>query len=124
MAISVLVVEDDRNIAELLQTNDSILEKVYPTKTVETEKEIPAFAYSSNGDAFYEHDMITGQERQIDLDKFPSPAELLMRFQTEKCITPAEMAAINQPYYSSQTTYSPRYYQRNAIFIGKITEIW
>ena len=73
------------------------------------------FAYSSNGDAFYEHDMITGQERQIDLDKFPSPAELLMRFQTEKGITPAEMTAINQPYYSSQTTYSPRYYQRNAI---------
>lgn len=73
------------------------------------------FAYSSNGDAFYEHDMITGQERQIDLDKFPSPAELLMRFQTERSITPAEMTAINQPYYSSQTTYSPRYYQRNAI---------
>ena len=73
------------------------------------------FAFSSNGDAFYEHDMITGQERQIDLDKFPSPAELLMRFQTEKGITPAEMTAINQPYYTSQTTYSPRYYQRNAI---------
>lgn len=73
------------------------------------------FAYSSNGDAFYEHDMITGKERQIDLDKFPSPAELLMRFQTEKGITPAEMTAINQPYYTSQTTYSPRYYQRNAI---------
>ena len=73
------------------------------------------FAYSSNGDAFYEHDMITGQERQIDLDKFPSPAELLARFQTEKSLTPAEMQAINQPYYSSQNTYSPRYYQRNAI---------
>lgn len=73
------------------------------------------FAYSSNGDAFYEHDMITGQERQIDLDKFPSPAELLARFQAEKGVTPAEMTAINQPYYTSQTTYSPRYYQRNAI---------
>lgn len=73
------------------------------------------FAFSSNGDAFYEHDMITGQERQIDLDKFPSPAELLARFQAEKGITPAEMTVINQPYYTSQTTYSPRYYQRNAI---------
>ena len=73
------------------------------------------FAFSSNGDAFYEHDMITGQERQIDLDKFPSPAELLARFQAEKGVTPAEMTAINQPYYTSQTTYSPRYYQRNAI---------
>lgn len=73
------------------------------------------FAFSSNGDAFYEHDMITGQERQIDLDKFPSPAELLARYQTEQGVTPAEMTAINQPYYTSQTTYSPRYYQRNAI---------
>ncbi len=73
------------------------------------------FAFSSNGDAFYEHDMITGQERQIDLDKFPSPAELLARFQAEKGVTPAEMTVINQPYYTSQTTYSPRYYQRNAI---------
>lgn len=73
------------------------------------------FVFSSNGDAFYEHDMITGQERQIDLDKFPSPAELLARFQAEKGVTPAEMTVINQPYYTSQTTYSPRYYQRNAI---------
>lgn len=73
------------------------------------------FAFSSNGDAFYEHDMITGQERQIALDKFPSPTELLARYQTEQGVTPAEMAAINQPYYTSQTTYSPRYYQRNAI---------
>lgn len=73
------------------------------------------FAFSSNGDAFYEHDMITGQERQIGLDKFPSPTELLARYQTEQGVTPAEMAAINQPYYTSQTTYSPRYYQRNAI---------
>ena len=73
------------------------------------------FAYSSNGDAFYEHDRLTGQERQIDLDKFPSPAELLARFQAEQGVTPAQMQAINQPYYTSQTTYAPRYYQRNAI---------
>ena len=73
------------------------------------------FAFSSNGDAFYEHDMITGQERQIDLDKFPSPDELLARFTAEKGLTPNELKAINQPYYTSQTTYSPRYYQRNAI---------
>ena len=73
------------------------------------------FAYSSNGDAFYEHDRLTGQERQIDLDKFPSPDELLARFKAEKGLTPNEIKAINQPYYTSQTTYSPRYYQRNAI---------
>ena len=73
------------------------------------------FAYSSNGDAFYEHDMLTGQERQIELDQFPSPDELLARFQTEQGVSSDEMKAINQPYYTSQTTYAPRYYQRNAI---------
>lgn len=73
------------------------------------------FAYSSNGDAFYEHDRLTGQERQINLDNFPSPDELLARYKAEKGLTPAEIKAINQPYYTSQTTYSPRYYQRNAI---------
>ena len=36
------------SIEELYKLNTAVLEKVYPTKTVETEKEIPAFAYSSN----------------------------------------------------------------------------
>lgn len=73
------------------------------------------FAYSSNGDAFYEHDRLTGMERQIDLDKFPTPHELFARYQAEKGVTPAEIHAIHQPFYTSQSTYSPRYYQRNAI---------
>ena len=35
------------------------------------------FVYSSNGDAFYEHDMLTGMEREIALDDFPTPDELM-----------------------------------------------
>ena len=34
-----------------------------------------AFAYSSNGDAFEEFDFLTGREREISLDDFPSPDE-------------------------------------------------
>ena len=30
------------------------------------------FAYSSNGDAFFEHDFLTGEEKRIELDKFPT----------------------------------------------------
>lgn len=41
------------------------------------------FAYSSNGDAFYEHDFLTGQEQQIELDKFPTQDELVARYYTE-----------------------------------------
>ncbi len=77
------------------------------------------FAYSSNGDAFYEHDFLTGQERQIPLDQFPTYDELCARFQAEvnggAGLTPAETAVLRQPYYTSMNTYPPRYYQRIAI---------
>lgn len=71
------------------------------------------FAYSSNGDAFFEHDFLSGQEREIPLSDFPSPEVLFARYQGRK--TKEELQIINQPYYSSQTTYAPRYYQRNAV---------
>jgi type I restriction enzyme R subunit len=77
------------------------------------------FAYSSNGDAFMEHDFLTGLERQIPLDEFPSYEELKERYIKESNdgagLCDAELDAINQPYYSSQTTYPPRYYQRIAV---------
>lgn len=73
------------------------------------------FAYSSNGDGFAEHDFLTGKERQFGLDEFPSEAELIARFKQESGLTLAQEAVIDQPYYSSQNTYPPRYYQRIAI---------
>ena len=73
------------------------------------------FAYSSNGDGFAEHDFLTGKERQFGLDEFPTEAELVARFKRESGMTPAQEAVIEQPYYSSQNTYPPRYYQRIAI---------
>lgn len=73
------------------------------------------FAYSSNGDGFAEHDFLTGKERQFGLDEFPTEAELVARFKQESGMTPAQEAVIDQPYYSSQNIYPPRYYQRIAI---------
>ena len=73
------------------------------------------FAYSSNGDGFAEHDFLTGKERVIGLDEFPSESELIERFKQESGMTSAQEAIIQQPYYSSQNTYPPRYYQRIAI---------
>ena len=73
------------------------------------------FAYSSNGDGFAEHDFLTGKERQFAFDEFPTEAELIARFKQESGMTPAQEAVIEQPYYSSQNTYPPRYYQRIAI---------
>lgn len=73
------------------------------------------FAYSSNGDGFAEHDFLTGKEREFTLDEFPTEAELVTRFKRESELTPTQEAVIEQPYYSSQNTYPPRYYQRIAI---------
>ena len=77
------------------------------------------FVYSSNGDAFYEHDMLTGLEREIALSDFPSPDELMERYKAEanggNGLSVNELTAMSQPYYSSQNTYEPRYYQRVAI---------
>lgn len=77
------------------------------------------FAYSSNGDAFEEFDFLTGKERTIALDAFPSPAELELRLAQEahkgEGLNDAEKALLVQPYYSSRESFPPRYYQRVAI---------
>lgn len=77
------------------------------------------FAYSSNGDGFSEHDFLTGKERNFGLDEFPSPEELIARYKQGKnggnALTPQQEIVSAQPYYTSQTTHSPRYYQRNAV---------
>ncbi len=77
------------------------------------------FAYSSNGDGFVEHDFLTGKERQLSLDEFPSEQELIDRYKKQcnsnEGLTLNQEKIINQPYYSSQNTYPPRYYQQVAI---------
>ena len=77
------------------------------------------FAYSSNGDAFYEHDFLTGMERQLSLSEFPSPDDLIARYQAGanngQGLSEDEKRIQQQPYYTSQKTYAPRYYQRNAV---------
>lgn len=77
------------------------------------------FAYSSNGDGFREHDFLTGAERDIELADFPTPDELYARYKkganAGHGLNSEEEAIIQQPYYSSQNTYPPRYYQRIAV---------
>lgn len=73
------------------------------------------FAYSSNGDGFVEHDFFTGQEREFGLDEFPTERELVARYKQESDLTTKQEIILEQPYYTSQNTYPPRYYQRIAI---------
>lgn len=73
------------------------------------------FAYSSNGDGFEEYDFLTGVERTLTLDAFPSEKELMERYVQESSMTEDELKALTQPYYVSANTYAPRYYQQVAV---------
>lgn len=76
------------------------------------------FAYSSNGDAFLEHDRTATSgtvTREIPLDQFPSPEELWSRYCAAKNLTPQQIAVTTQDYYDDGSQKSPRYYQRIAI---------
>lgn len=73
------------------------------------------FVYSSNGKGFYEHDLLTGTEREIGLNEFPSPTELWRRYKKAQNITEEQENKIFAPYYDDGSGRSPRYYQRIAI---------
>lgn len=73
------------------------------------------FAYSSNGDSFVEHDFLTGAEREIPLDEFPTYDQLVARYESFVKPNDKEKKLIDTPYYTSQSTYPPRFYQRIAI---------
>lgn len=71
--------------------------------------------YASNGLAFREHDLITGEERDIEMSDFPSSDELLARIAKEKNISVEEQKIIQEPYYFGEHSHEPRYYQRIAV---------
>ena len=77
------------------------------------------FAYSSNGDGFFEHDFLTGKERELSMNEFPTEEELISRYKTEsnhgEGLSSQEEKIIDQPYFSSMNSYPPRYYQRVAV---------
>lgn len=76
------------------------------------------FAYSSNGDAFLEHDRTVKDgpvEREIPLDRFPTPAELSSRLAKARGLDASQTAIVSQDYYDDGSGKSPRYYQLNAV---------
>lgn len=73
------------------------------------------FAYSCNGDAFLEHDFITGKETEIKLEDFPTEDELYSRYLAYKNYTPDELSIIETPFYYDAHSHEPRYYQRIAV---------
>ena len=105
-------------IVEAKDNNHTVSYGMQQAKEYAKMLDVP-FAYSSNGDGFEEYDFLTGIERELALEDFPTPEELFTRYQSENNggngLSDAEYALINQPYYTSQNTYPPRYYQRIAV---------
>jgi type I restriction enzyme R subunit len=76
------------------------------------------FAYSSNGDAFLEHDRTVTSgtvTREFPLDQFPTPEELWGRYCAAKGWTEGQQKVTTQDYYDDGSLKAPRYYQLIAI---------
>lgn len=76
------------------------------------------FVYSTNGDAFIEHDRTAKSgvlERELPLDAFPSPEELWRRYCSWKGIDETNKPIVTQDYYTDSSGKIPRYYQLVAI---------
>ena len=105
-------------VVEAKDNNHSVSHGLQQAMTYAQMLDLP-FAYSSNGDGFCEHDFLTGSERELKMEEFPTVEELVARYKGErnngKGLNEQELLLIDQPYYSSQNTYPPRYYQRNAV---------
>ena len=76
-------------------------------------------AYSSNGDAFLEHDRSGYSEkieRELSLEDFPAPSELWQRYKKFKRIETPEQERISSfDYFFDGSGRTPRYYQQIAI---------
>lgn len=116
----ILYMRDNKPLAvvEAKDNKHSVSQGLQQAMTYAQMLDVP-FAYSSNGDAFMEHDFLTGLERQLALEDFPSEAELEARYRTYanngQGVSQVEEAIIDQAYYTNVNTYPPRYYQRIAI---------
>lgn len=76
------------------------------------------FAYSSNGDGFWEHDRSGTSkniERGLSLSAFPSPDVLWKKYCQWKGIDQKAESIVLQDYYEDIKAKEPRYYQLNAI---------
>ncbi len=73
------------------------------------------FIYSSNGDGFIEHNRLTGKERELRLDEFPTPQDLWYRYKIGKGIEFDQEEIVIEDYFFDMGGKSPRYYQRIAI---------
>lgn len=105
-------------IIEAKDNTHSVMAGIQQALDYATILDIPS-VFSSNGDAFYEHDRTATDgsiEREIPLHAFPGPDQLWERYKRYKGIVTSEAERISaQDYFFDGTSRSPRYYQQIAI---------
>ena len=102
-------------IIEAKDNNHSVSAGIQQALDYADNLDIP-FVYSSNGDAFLEHDKTKTEniESELSLENFPSPQELWKRYCDWKKIDSETEQIISQDYHYDPGR-KPRYYQQVAI---------
>lgn len=105
-------------LIEVKNNKHSVMSGIQQGLDYATILDIPS-VYSSNGDSFYEYDRTISEgkiERELSLNKFPTPDELWERYKRYKNITTPEAERIcTQNYFFDGSSRRPRYYQQIAI---------
>lgn len=73
------------------------------------------FAYSTNGIDLIERDMISGLNKSLKINDFPTMDMLWQRYLRETAMSQDVESLYSYPYYVTATGKKPRYYQRIAI---------
>jgi len=71
------------------------------------------FTYASNGQGFWEIDMLTGEEKELAISEFPTPEELWERTYESEDEWRDRFSEV--PFEDRGGTWTPRYYQDNAV---------
>lgn len=105
-------------IVEAKDANHTVAHGLQQAKEYAQMMDVP-FAFSSNGQGYQEYDFLTGKERSLSMNQFPTKEELYARFISESNegdgLSDSEMKVISQPFCTDQDIFPPRYYQRNAV---------
>ena len=104
-------------VIEAKDNNHSVVAGMQQALAYAEALDVP-FVFTSNGDAFTFHDRTgrsTPVERQLTLAEFPSPADLLARYQAWKGLSGEVDKVVRSPYHDDGGGKEPRYYQRVAI---------
>ncbi|MDD5935325.1 MAG: DEAD/DEAH box helicase family protein [Clostridiales bacterium] len=110
-----LYLNDGKPIAvvEAKDNNHSVSYGLQQAMTYAMMMDLP-FAYSSNGDGFYEHDFLTGKERKIGLNDFPTQDELIQRYCNElsdkDTILSAEQKCYENDQFSDEKSLVKEFY--------------